>query len=150
MFSLKVYFPSDLWPWALELIFKWNVSFYLMCSNYDHLFSCACTGPLPTVVKPVLKFRSMQCKKIAMLLEAEEKQVKNIDGTIKLLLIARLSLIETPTFISNMILSVALFSKRRFLVEKTNIDIPSSYAYEYFGGKCFQQCSRILSFFQMV
>lgn len=65
-----------------------------------------------------------------MLLEAEEKQVKNSDGTVKLLLIARLSLIETPTFISNMILNVALFSKQRFLVENTNIDIPSPYVYE--------------------
>lgn len=42
-------------------------------------------------------------KKIVMLLEAEEKQFENSGGTIKLLLIASLSLIETATFISNMI-----------------------------------------------
>lgn len=42
-------------------------------------------------------------KKIMMLLEAEEKQFENSGGTIKLLLIARLSLIDIATFISNMI-----------------------------------------------
>jgi len=47
-------------------------------------------------------------KKIMILLKAEVKQFENSGGPTKLLLIARLSLIETATFISNMIYRCAI------------------------------------------